>query len=146
MVVDSGWRWWWYKKKFKYLNSTVCSVVGSEFVGDYKYDNNDEKDSEEPTFPNSGEWDRWQFQSAENLQIARNDRRALLCYTLRFWMSTSAFMLVSMLNCSAINLLPEFQINVNNDQGVKFWEGEMVEGSKKVKVVGVLQEIVQPNA
>ena len=44
------------------------------------------------------------------------------------------------------NLLPEFQINVNNDQGVKLREGEMVERSEKVKVVGVLKEIVQPNA
>ena len=44
------------------------------------------------------------------------------------------------------NLLPEFQINVNNDQGVKLRKGEMVERSKKVKVVGVLKEIVQPNA
>ena len=61
-------------------------------------------------------------------------------------MSTSAFMLVSMLNCSAINVLPEFQINVNDDQGVKLREGEMVERSEKVKVVGVLKEIVQPNA
>ena len=61
-------------------------------------------------------------------------------------MSRSAFMLVSMSNFTAINILPEFQINVNNDQGVKKREGKMVERSKKVKVVGVLKEIVQPNA
>ena len=39
------------------------------------------------------------------------------------------------------NLLPEFEINVNDDQGVELREGEMVERSKKVKVVGVLKEI-----
>ena len=64
--------------------------------------------------------------------VSRKIKTALLC--------------CSWSNCSAINVLPEFQINVNNDQGVKLRKGEMVERSEKVKVVGVLKEIVQPNA
>ena len=34
---------------------------------------------------------------------------------------------------------PEFQVNVNDDQGVKEREGEMIEWGEKVKVVVVLK-------
>ena len=34
---------------------------------------------------------------------------------------------------------PEFQVNVNDDQGVKERKGKMVKWSKKVKVVVVLK-------
>ena len=37
---------------------------------------------------------------------------------------------------------PEFQVNVNDDQGVKKGEGKMVEWGKKVKVVVILQILI----
>ena len=36
-------------------------------------------------------------------------------------------------------VLPEFHVNVNNDEGVKEGEGKMVEWCKKVEVIVVLK-------